>query len=212
MNRGARSTPQTSMQQFSSSGYRPTSQSASSDRPSMKQASVIKQAKICLLGDFAVGKTSLIQRFIENTFDDKYLSTIGAKISRKRLTFDGEATTNSGLTLLVWDLVGGEVFDRVMMSYYRGAAGAILVCDLTRHETLEAIPLYAQDFTAVNPGASLIIVGNKSDLPETQWDCSENDLAQIADQCNATYTLCSAKIGTNVETTFQNLGRKILST
>ena len=85
------------------------------------------QKKVCLLGDFAVGKTSLIRRYVEDRFDDKYLSTIGVKISRKIVQRPDYA-----LTLLIWDLAGGDDINQLSRRYLLGAVGAILVCDLTR--------------------------------------------------------------------------------
>ena len=89
----------------------------------------IIQKKICLLGEFAVGKTSLIRRYVEDKFSDKYLSSIGVKVSRKNVEL-GDDTVK----LLIWDLAGGE--DYTQSSYLMGAAGALLVCDVTRADTL----------------------------------------------------------------------------
>ncbi|RLC60203.1 MAG: GTP-binding protein, partial [Chloroflexota bacterium] len=91
--------------------------------------------KVCLLGDLAVGKTSLVSRFVYNLFDDKYVSTIGVKVSRKTVIIP-RAGDIVELTMMLWNLAGNEEFDRVRASYLRGAAGAVLVCDLTRPETL----------------------------------------------------------------------------
>lgn len=93
----------------------------------------VVQRKVCLLGDFAVGKTSLVRRFVDNRFDDKYLSSIGVKVSRKTLN-----RSDHTLNLLIWDLVGGNEFSRREIGYLVGAAGALLVCDLTRLETVDA--------------------------------------------------------------------------
>ena len=90
--------------------------------------------KVCLLGDFAVGKTSLVRRFVLNIFEDRYLSTIGVKVSRKTVVTPGPGDLIE-LTLMLWDLAGSEEFDQVRASYLRGASGAVLVCDLTRPET-----------------------------------------------------------------------------
>ncbi len=84
-------------------------------------------AKICLLGDYAVGKTSLVRRFVYNMFEDKYLSTIGVKVSRKVVAVPrGDDVVE--LVLMLWDLAGSEEFDSVRASYLRGAAGALVVC------------------------------------------------------------------------------------
>ncbi len=162
------------------------------------------QKKICLLGDFAIGKTSLIRRFVEGRFDESYLSTIGTHISRKPLKI-GEQE----LVLLIWDLAGGDKFSAVMASYYRGAAGAMLVCDLTRPETLSILDRYAQEFWSVNPQTPLILVGNKVDLIE-QRRISDAELAAFAQTLHAPWFTSSAKTGENVETCFVTLGELIL--
>jgi small GTP-binding protein len=163
------------------------------------------QKKVCLLGDFAVGKTSLIRRFIEGIFEDKYLSTIGTKVDRKNITLD-----QVNLTMMIWDLAGGEKFGPMMSSYYRGASGAVLVCDLTRTETLQRLVAYAQDFWGVNPNTPLVIVGNKVDLVELRA-ITDDALAGVAHNCNAPYFVSSAKTGDNVETLFHTLGQRILA-
>ena len=80
--------------------------------------------KVCLLGDFAVGKTSLVSRFVHNAFSDKYLSTIGVKVSRKTVAVVG-ADEVVELTIMLWDLAGNEEFNQMRASYLRGAAGAL---------------------------------------------------------------------------------------
>lgn len=167
------------------------------------------QKKICLLGDFAVGKTSLIRRFVEGRFDDKYLSTIGAKIDRKQLTLQRE-TGLTDLTLLIWDLAGGEKFSHMVSSYYRGAAGALLVCDLTRPETLATLERYVHEFWQINPGTPLIMVGNKVDLVEARA-ITDADLDAFATPRRLPWFTSSAKTSENVETTFALLGERLLA-
>jgi small GTP-binding protein len=162
------------------------------------------QKKICLLGDFAVGKTSLVRRFIEGVFEDKYLSTIGARVSRKVLTVRGVS-----LTMLVWDLAGEEKFAQVMNSYYRGAAGALLVCDLTRADTIPALKDLAQAFWSVNPHTPVVIVGNKVDLLE-QRVITDAELAEVAAHLDAFWLTSSAKTGENVQELFEQLGERLL--
>lgn len=168
------------------------------------------QKKVCLLGDFAVGKTSLVRRFVEGIFEDKYLSTIGAKVDRKTVVIqtDGQA---ANLALLLWDLAGGEKFDRVMSNYYRGAAGAVLVCDLTRPETLQAVVNYTRDFWSVNPRTPIMVVGNKQDLAEKRA-ITDEDLASVAGQFQLPWFVSSARTGENVEFIFQALGQRLLAT
>lgn len=166
--------------------------------------------KICLLGDAAVGKTSLVRRFVYNLFDDKYLSTIGVKVSRKIVAVP-RADGVVELTMMLWDLAGSEEFDRVRSSYLRGAAGAILVCDLTRPETVDSLRVYAASLSKVNPNAQVLILGaNKYDLVDRQV----LDLAQIervAADLNASYYLVSAKTGHEVDNLFRHLGRLLVA-
>ena len=159
----------------------------------------IVQKKVCLLGDFAVGKTSLVRRFVEGRFDDKYLSTIGVKVSRKSL--EGEDST---LNLLIWDLVGGNEFSRSETGYLLGTAGALVVCDLTRPETLEAMKRYTNQIRAVNPNVALVFLGNKVDLTG-QRTLDEDTLTAVTTELNAPIYLTSAKTGENVEAAFAHL-------
>jgi len=162
------------------------------------------QKKICMLGDFSVGKTSLIERFVYNRFDDRYLSTIGVKISRKSV----DLGNNTMAHLLLWDLAGGEEFSGSQSSYLRGAAGALLVCDLTRKETLSAVKDYAEQLHAVQPKAKLILVANKCDLTN-QHEINASDLEGLAAQLDAQFFITSAKTGEQVEDAFFTLASKV---
>jgi small GTP-binding protein len=162
-----------------------------------------------LLGDFSVGKTSLIRRFVEGRFDERYLSTIGVKVDRKVLqleTIGGDLT----LTLMLWDLAGGPEAGPVVPSYYRGAAGAVITCDLTRPETLPGVAKYAEEFLATNPEARLIMAANKVDLVEERR-VTGDELAALSSAINAPLFLTSAKTGEQVESMFQRLGAFVVA-
>lgn len=161
------------------------------------------QKKVCLLGDFAVGKTSLIRRFVEGRFDEKYLSTIGVNISRKPLQRNGHF-----LNFIIWDLAGGESFTSPMQGYLRGTAGALIVCDLTRKDTLLALSKYAEEIKRMAPQAPFILLGNKADLLESR-SISIADLTTISHQLQAPFLLTSAKSGMNVEAAFTELANHI---
>ena len=165
---------------------------------------MVIQKKICLLGDFAVGKTSLVRRFVEGRFDDKYLSTIGVKISRKVVLYD----TNT-VNLLLWDLAGGDDFSQAGASYLRGAAGALIVCDLTRRETLETFSYYSQQLRSLKVDAALVLLGNKVDLT-AEHTITEAEIQAIATTINAPYLLTSAKTGQCVEEAFQQLTARLI--
>lgn len=164
--------------------------------------------KVCLLGDFAVGKTSLVKRFVYNMFDDKYLSTIGVKVSRKTISVMRNNNAIE-LTIMLWDLAGSEEFNQVRTSYLRGASGAVLVCDLTRPETLADIQKYANGFFKSRPGTQLILAANKSDLVD-QYQISKAQLEAAAAELNAPYYYTSAKVGDNVEHLFRHLGQLLV--
>ncbi len=165
--------------------------------------------KVCLLGDFAVGKTSLVRRFVHNLFEDKYISTIGVKVSRKSVAVPhGEEIVE--VTLMLWDLGGDEEFARVRPSYLRGAAGAILVCDLTRLETLDSVAGYVAEMRQVSPGARFILAANKNDLEEER-QLSPESINQIAGELEANSFETSAKMGVEVETLFHELGKVLVS-
>ena len=165
----------------------------------------IIQKKICLLGGFSVGKTSLVHQFIEGNFDDKYLSTIGVKISRKPLQ-----RPDHTLNLILWDLAGGDNFQKQSSGYLRGAAGAIIVCDLTRTDTLRYLSDYVGQMRAVNPNAVIVFAGNKVDLV-AERAIDDEMLKTAASEANCPYLLTSAKTGENVEAAFELLADLIES-
>jgi len=168
------------------------------------------QKKICMLGPFAVGKTSLVRRFIEGRFDDKYLSTIGVKISRKPVSLE-ICTVN----LILWDLAGSEEYNGLQANYLQGAAGGIVVCDLTRPETLNGWEYYTRRLRQINPAARLVLVANKADLVEARA-LSEDDLRRAAAALSdstadaPSYLLTSAKSGENVQVVFHLLAERLI--
>ena len=163
--------------------------------------------KICLIGDFSVGKTSLIRRFVESRFSDTYLSTIGVRVSRRVVQIAD--TPPTVLTMLIWDTAGGEPFSTIVQSYYRGARGAALVCDLTRSDTAAALGRYAGEFLQVNPGVPLVIMANKIDL-RGERVVSDAEIACIAATLDAPLFFTSAKTGEGVEEAFATLGHSII--
>ena len=164
--------------------------------------------KVCLLGDFAVGKTSLVRRFIYNLFDDRYLSTIGVKVSRKTVDVS-RGNEMVEMNLMIWDLAGSDEFNQARKSYLRGADGALLVCDLTRPQTLSSLHSYATELLQMNPGARFAVAANKRDLvdqptPGAQYLTAEQ-VEAIAGILDAPWTLTSARTGDEVETLFRHL-------
>jgi small GTP-binding protein len=163
------------------------------------------QKKVCLLGDFGVGKTSLIRRFVEDRFDDRYLTTIGVKISRKTLV-----RSYGSMNMLIWDLAGSTGFDSISnSSYMQGTAGAMIVCDITRRETLTISAEYARQARIMNPKIRLVFVCNKVDL-ENERVIPDADLLSVSSTfSDGMFFLSSAKTGEQVGEAFIHLADKI---
>ncbi|MGL5872209.1 MAG: Rab family GTPase [Xenococcaceae cyanobacterium] len=170
--------------------------------------SVISQ-KICLLGDFSVGKTSLVRRFIEGEFSDIYQSTVGVKISRKMMTLSNASERQ--IQLLVWDIEGQTRFKAIAPDYLRGAKGAIIVADLNRPSTIDSIFNHVNLFNQVNPNGLSIIALNKSDLspPERLTKIKRVYQFDSNPQILATH-VTSAKSGNSVNDIFQQLTDRIV--
>jgi small GTP-binding protein len=159
------------------------------------------QKKVCLLGEFAVGKTSLIRRFVEGRFDEKYLTTVGTVVTRKAVPVAGNM-----VNLLIWDLAGGRNYSQ--SRYLVGLAGALLVCDLTRAETLDAFHAYVGEIQQNNPHAVLIVLANKSDLSDERV-ITDEQLQTAAKEIGAPLLLTSAKTGEQVEAAFTLLAERL---
>jgi signal recognition particle receptor subunit beta len=111
--------------------------------------------------------------------------------------------------MMLWDLAGNEEFDHVRASYLRGVAGAVLVCDLTRAETLMRLERYVEDLFAISSQTRLAIAANKADLTD-QYAISEAQIAEMAKSLDAAYYLTSAKRGDEVDTLFRHLGKLLV--
>jgi len=167
--------------------------------------------KVCLLGDGAVGKTSLIRRFVENVFTEDYLLTIGTRTSKKRLVIKKpELKMDFYITLIIWDIMGQVSFRKLLHpTYLRGAKGALLVCDLTRRETLEHLDDWIDSLYVEGRVMPSVFCGNKIDL-EDQMNFEGAELENIASAYDSPHFLSSAKTGENVDNAFQILGEKII--
>lgn len=166
--------------------------------------------KVLLLGDGAVGKTSLIHKFVTDKFDDKYITTIGTKVTKKDLRFkkDGEDIL---LTLMIWDVLGQKGYKAVQATSYKGGEGVLMICDLTRKDTLASLKDYwLAEFRKVVGDVPMVFVGNKCDLVDER-EISEDDLAAMAAEFEAPHYISSAKTGENVETMFSKLGELVFS-
>jgi len=164
----------------------------------------IIQKKICMIGDFSVGKTSLVGRFVRQTFSDKYLTTVGVKIDTKLVKLPG----GQEVKLILWDIAGNDKLTTASTSYLRGAAGFLLVVDGTRRPTWNSALNLHEAVTKQLGNKPFVMLLNKADL-EDQWEMDEhviNEKSQQGWQLLST----SAKTGMNVEEAFVELVTQML--
>lgn len=158
--------------------------------------------KVCMLGDFGVGKTSLVARYVRNTFSDKYLTTVGVKVDSRLVNL----ANGVDMKLVIWDIAGKSVLDGVNQNYLRGASGLILVADGTREASLRAaLNLAMQARDAIADPACVLFV-NKLDLID-RWEVAPAVLAEIRQSLPVFET--SALSGDGVEAGFAELARKL---
>ena len=168
----------------------------------MKGQGVI-QKKICMLGGFAVGKTSLGKRFVTGQFSERYHTTIGVKIDQK-----AQKVNNTDMLLVLWDVYGDDDFQKVRASYLQGASGYLLVLDGTRKETVEVARQLHALVTQSMGSVPYVLVMNKHDLKES-WQVESSMYEDLAR--NACLVLqSSAKTGEGVELAFAELAKRML--
>lgn len=159
--------------------------------------------KICMLGEFAVGKTSLVRRFVHSIFSDAYQTTIGVKIDKKSVTLD-----HGEIELILWDINGEDEFMEVQSAYLRGASGCVYVIDGTRLRTVQTVKRLKQKVLRTVGEVPHVIVVNKYDLVD-HWALDGRDLAPLNDS-HGIILQTSAKTGQGVEETFRELARMIV--
>jgi small GTP-binding protein len=156
------------------------------------------QKKICMIGAFSVGKTSLVKRYVQSVFSDTYLTTVGVKIDKKTVEVSGRT-----VSLILWDLAGEDDIASLRMSYLRGAAGYVLVADGTRPSTLD-VALSLRERVRTEYGAlPFVLLLNKHDLTD-QWEIGDAVLTGLRDSGWWTRTT-SARTGEGVEDAFRHL-------
>ena len=159
--------------------------------------------KICMLGTFAVGKTSLVARFAHGIFSEKYLTTIGVKIDKKSLEHDGQP-----IELLLWDLNVEDRFQKFSESYLRGSDAYLLVADGTRKTTLDAALNLHKRAQATLGEVPFVLLLNKADLVD-EWELEDEDWTHLQ-ALGWTILRTSAKTGTRVEEAFQILAHRLV--
>ncbi len=163
--------------------------------------------KLILGGDGAVGKTSMVHRYVENEFATDYKSTIGTSIMKKECTFQ---ELDSTVRFIIWDLAGQAQFKRVRKSYLTNAEAGILVYDVTNRSSFENIDKnWHREIKKASPDIALILVGNKIDL-ESKRVVSRDEGEALAQNLRLTYVETSAKTGENIDDAFKMLALQII--
>lgn len=165
--------------------------------------------KLAILGDPAVGKTSLIDKYITDSFRENYQPTLGVNIVSKDIRIE---EINTKIRMLLWDIAGQDKYELTRQSFFQGCVGALLVYDITRYTTFEQIKLkWLEDFKKFSrPDGIYILIGNKSDLKESIKVSSEEGKSLAQNINAAEFIETSAKYGENVEQAFKKLVLHIL--
>ncbi len=179
----------------------------------MAEGDVLK-AKLCLIGEAAVGKTSLVRRYVEDAFDDRYISTLGGKVSLKKiwLTSRRDPSKTVEVQLSIWDLIGERSYlDTLHQDYLKGAQGIIAVCDVTRYSTFEALDEWISAAFKIAGQVPLAIVVNKMDLKD-QIMClyDEQEPREKAERNGGFALWTSAKTGENVNSIFGQMSLAVV--
>ena len=162
------------------------------------------QKKVCMLGAFAVGKTSLVSRFVKSIFSEKYQATIGVTIEKKEVRVGGQT-----VNMILWDIAGENELEKVRPAYLRGAAGYVLVVDGTRRGTLDIARALHAKVTDQLGQVPFVVLLNKSDLT-AEWALDDDAAGDLAAD-GWTVTRTSAKTGEGVEAAFDILAERMLS-
>ena len=173
----------------------------------------VLKAKVCLIGEAAVGKTSLVRRYVESAFTDRYISTLGSRVSVKRITLEptGDAARVQ-VDMSIWDLIGEQSYlETLHKEYLRGAQGLIAVCDLSRYSTFEALDPWISGAFRITGPIPLALVVNKVDL-RSQVIClyEDDEPAKKAERYGGFAARVSARSGENVPSIFTKLAQEIL--
>lgn len=160
--------------------------------------------KVCVLGDFAVGKTSTVARSVRNTFSDAYLTTVGVKVDTKTMAMTDHLT----LRLVLWDIAGASTLDQMRANYIAGTHGLMLVSDGTRLDTVETVlSLREQANRLLGKELPAVLLLNKCDLAG-EWQISRQVMESLAQRLPVFSV--SAKTGEGVEEAFAKLAGKLV--
>jgi len=172
----------------------------------------LRKIKVCLIGDVGVGKTSLVRRYVLDQFDDKYIATIGTKVTKRNVKVRNPSTLEEETAvLLIWDIMGQPSFREILReAYFYGAQGALCVCNTTSRDSFNELRYWIKAMTATAGPVPMVMLGNKSDLKEKR-EVTAEELKDFAEKFNSTSMLTSAKTGENVEKAFSMVLEKVMA-
>jgi small GTP-binding protein len=163
--------------------------------------------KICIIGAESVGKTSTVNRWAHGWFRYDYKSTVGVQHSSRTLTL-GKGKNKATIKLILWDMAGQEVFKELRKSFYDGATGLVLMCDITRKRTFNQLPKWLNEADEnIGERVPVVVVGNKVDKKPHRVE--EEDISKYAKRIKAPYVLTSALDGSNITDLFAIAGKMV---
>ncbi len=162
-------------------------------------------SKVCIIGDFAVGKTSVTERFVNNHFSEKYLTTVGVKIDTRQIECPDRGVLHK---LVIWDIAGSDRFDTTQLAYLRGANGYVYVADGTRASTLRSLVDLKEQLSGLYGEVPAVALVNKSDL-QTEWEVDDKQVDALRAHFPNVFKT-SAKTGDEVERAIDSLADRIL--
>ena len=168
--------------------------------------------KVCMAGEAMVGKTSLIRRYVQDEYDDRYIATLGTKVAKKSLSLSDPRTgAPSDVRMMLWDVMGTRTLRELLKeAYYHGAQGILAVSDLTRADTLDELEAWAASIRGVTGEIPTYVVVNKVDL-EAERALSEAEIADFCGKRGWPWSYSSARTGAGVEQAFVGLVSRILT-
>jgi small GTP-binding protein len=182
-----------------------------SEGPSMGEEESVAKLKVGLVGDPAVGKTSLIRRFILDQFDDKYAKTIGAKVSKKEIHLALPKGRHMRVDMTIWDVMGEKnIAELYLQAHFKGMQGILAVADVTREETLKSIDGWTASVRHITGEVPIYVLVNKMDL-EDEFDMALSQVSKFSRGLGSPFAFTSAKTGKNVEKAFTELANWILA-
>jgi small GTP-binding protein len=179
----------------------PSSTNGSQNKPSNYQYIF----KLILIGNSGVGKSCILQRYMKHTFEESYKCTIGVDFLMKSIVINGQT-----VKLQLWDTAGQEKYKSMVSSYYRGANVALIVFDITNHQSFDSLPMWIENFYKNGPEQkNIILIGNKKDLADLR-QVTQQEAEAFSETNNMMYFETSAKEGDNIEYIFNYAAEKLL--